>query len=700
MYIEDFVYIPLLILLMTLFFYLPGKHLLRIIGAPYQGLLGLAMSTMTGMVVMPYVYNIGFVFFHFTTLTFYLLSVFTLGFTYLLAKQIKPVTTYVPLFLTLKSKYIAGILIVPLMVLFFIAYPHIRFFNNKLTQTVITDSDKHFAMVTSLLTSEKFPPQVSFTRLSHNPPLRYYYFYYLLSATLIGGLFFHPHIPTVFAVVSSLSVGLLLILLAGIAKGIFRAERAGLWALVIGYASGVQIFNLAYLLLVQHHLEYWPADLDDMAALVLKIFATGADSTPQHFFASGIFLLMIALFLYAKNKKGLIVLLALFHASLLFFSFYLFIAVTFTMILYGGFMLFEEYIPYFSPAIVSSYLRKMKRYKQKGVPFKRHSLQSIFAIILYFFSFCLFVYPLYRIMSHAGDPTPIFSVFQFIYVDFTKSPIFGQKRHISSAFGWSIISFTFWYVLYFFERYGILLVGGIAGIWHYRKQLYSNKPLRLLFFGGAVTYSTIHFMKLPGPQNEYAKDATLLITYSLGIFMAGFFTFLFQIKKGKQTLSRKVVSLIFCVLLIISVTTGIWEYYFAVGYVKMQLSNDDLSLAMPEVDSFLHDTPRNTVVFSDKYLTWIVNNYAAKKVNLSPLGPYTLGFARDSNDWVNNYQSINIFDTGPFDKSLWEKLHIWHSEYIVMCKYDLSFPNRNHIVDKKYFKKILATKQVAIYEVR
>lgn len=678
---------------------------MRLLYAPYQGLLGLVLSTMTGMAIMPYVYNLGFIYFHFTTYSFYLLSFLTLGFLYLLTRFAGKANISKPLFSSQRNKYIATMLILPLVLLFFIAYPHIKFFNNKLTQTVITDSDKHFAMVTSLITSETFPPKVSFTRLTQDVPLRYYYFYYLLSASLIGGLSFHPHIPTVFACISSVSVGILLVLLASIAKSIFKKESAGLWALVIAYTSGLQVFNLAYLFFAQHRLEFWPADLDDMAALVLKIFATGPDTTPQHFFASGIFLLMVALILYAKNKKPLIILLALLHATLLFFSLYIFVAVTFAMILFGCFLLIEEHFLHIPTTVIYSYFQipgtrnTHNPVKSSAFLLIQERLQSVPIILVYSFFFCLFAYPLYSIMSRAGDPVPILSVFQFTYVDFIKSPIFGQKRHISIFFGKAIISFILWYTLYFLERFGALLIGGIAGLWLYKNLLFKNKALTLLLFAAIVTYISIHFLKLPGPQNEYAKNATLLITYALGILMAGFFSTLFRVSKTNQTFIKHSLKIFLSIILLISVATGVWEYYFAVGYMKLQFSHDKVSEEMPEIVLFLHDTPRDTVVFSDTYLTWHVNNYAAKRVNLSPLGPYTLGFIDASNDWVNNYQRISIFDTGLFDKSLWLRLHSWHTKYVVMSKYDKVFPRRSLLVDKNYFREVLATQQAAIYEV-
>ena len=124
--------------------------------------------------------------------------------------------------------------------------------------------------------------------------------------------------------------------------------------------------------------------------------------------------------------------------------------------------------------------------------------------------------------------SPAYSI---IYVNFLLSPIFGVYRKLTPILGTELFSWIFWYTLYLIERLGVLVIFGLLGIYHFRKEFKKNGVVAFLLSGLFMIYISIHFFKLPGPQNEYAKNATLIITYSLGIFMAGYMGWYVDIKR-------------------------------------------------------------------------------------------------------------------------------------------------------------------------
>ncbi|MBI4225982.1 hypothetical protein HY612_02610 [Candidatus Roizmanbacteria bacterium] len=677
MVIEDILFFPFFSLLIFFFLYLPGKFLLRIVGANVSGLFGLAMAFGLGMTVMPFIYNIGFQYLGFSTFSYWLISTATITFLYFLQKYKK--TTLSPKnknFKLFPSKGIGVIsisLIAILMFIVFLGYVQVKPADKKWRTSVIADTDKHYMIVTSLLTSKKFPPQVGYFRLSQDLPLRYYYFYYLLPASFIGGLFFLPHISNIFAIMSAMSVGIILILFAGIAKEIFQNKMAPFFAILIGYLSGLQF---PYLLdqFKNGNLLRWASAQDNVNYLVLKLFPSGVDTTPQHFFASGIFFLMISLLLTTQKKNlKLIILLALLHASSFMFSLHMFAAITLALLLFGQWLIGSE------------------KYK-------------IFAkVLIYTIAFLIFFLPLQATINRAGDPLTFensFSeTFRFGYVDFLKSPIFGKLiKEVSIK---SNLQYFFYYFLFYLERLGALFVIGLLGMFYFRKKIFENPGLALITSIIITTFLSINFLRLPGPQNEYSKNATLFITYGLGLFMAGYLSTILEKKNELLTIIKKVCLIL---LLILSLMAGLWEYYFAIIDIKLN-AYATIATELEDVKNFLKSKDRDAIVFVNQTYfpfesaSWFVNLWAMKKVNFSPLSLQAVYFENAKKEYYKYEQIMGVFNNGPFDKNLWDKLHSWNSSYVLITRYDKIFANRDALIDKNLFKEVFKNDKAVVYKV-
>lgn len=672
MQIESFTYFPLIIFLFFLFNYLPGRFILKILKAPTYGLLGLALSSGVGMVIMPYIYNLSFAYFGFTTISYWAVSLCTLLSLWSISKQIKSESkkdsfeNRFKIFTDKKTLIVSLFLVVALMFLSFMSYQLIKDTQGRWHTTVIGDSDKHLAIVTSLVASKKFPPHSSLIRLSEDVPLRYYHFYYLLSAAPIVGLSFAPNSLLTFGVISSISIGVILILLAGIAKYLFKTKSSPFFAILIGYMAGFQ-FPYLYDQFKKANLIRWPGMFDNHLGLLLKVFPNGVDFTPQHLFASGIFIIMVALIAFSKNKKALLIVLALIHAASFMFSIFVFAGITFGMIFFAFFILYKE------------------------------RLNALKIIPLYLVFFLIFFVRDYKIMAAAADPTPFSSIYTLGPVHFLKSPIFGQIRQLKPLFGSTTLPLFFWYIAFYLQRIGPFLILGTLGILYYRKKILKNSVFFILFAILVTTFISIGFLQFGGGgQNEYSKNASLFITFSLGIYMAGFAGVVFE--KMKKNFFSYILKLLIVVILSIGLASGIWEYYWALVDVKMNMSREQTFEEAPGALYFLKSVERDAVVFVSKSFEWHVNNFSFKKVNFTRLSAWSVGYQRIIDEYGKNATFQDIFNTGPFDEKAWKTLKKWNTSYIVIIKFDPIFEKRKELVDSKFFKEVFSEKGDAVYK--
>ena len=173
--IQDSAWIPAIIGIITLFFWLPGFFIARLFHLPTKGLLGITLSLFLGFSIMPYLFQISFMLIGFTPNSTWFSWFAVLVFLGIFLSFGKSMPTFsVPIFLSRTIATISLLLISLVMLLFLYAYPMVKDLSGIWHTVVITDSDKHYMVVTSLLTSKKFPPIVSYSHLSADTPLRYY----------------------------------------------------------------------------------------------------------------------------------------------------------------------------------------------------------------------------------------------------------------------------------------------------------------------------------------------------------------------------------------------------------------------------------------------------------------------------------------------------------------------------------------------
>lgn len=546
--------------------------------------------------------------------------------------------------------------------------------------TVIGDNDKHFAMVASLMNADGFPAKTVASSLSSPVLVSYYYFFYLLIAAVAEMTGRAMIVANLLAIIGGLNLIAGFILLPLTAASLLPGKKIAALVALLPFVAGFQIIPLVNSYFVGQLIPFLSVN-DDMSALPIMSLAHAVGWIPQHL--AGLFIVFLIIFLLgqAKNRFLTFAFLGLATAVLAATSFFIFAALAISGIFY------------------LLYLFVKKEFVKSVLPI---------GLFLVFFGICFLIVS--QAVFGGVEQTYFGDMFSFLVRDpVGKNEIFGLKV--------ATVNFPariYWTILYYFERLGLILPLGVAGLFYFRKQIFQNINLALLVIVGTVTIFSNLFIFLPGGQNEFSKYGSMLYFVMFAILAAALIDRLidryqnycqhFKVHKIKRhhwfNLSLINIGwLIIVIAFALNLASGWWSYYFGIFSIKIKHSADPPRNQLAEANLWIRkNTDKDDILSIHPQFATLITSYGERRVLAGEkLGAFPAASQKQFEELEETVASLKRFDANGFNQAAYTYLKEHRVKYIVTGIFDGIFSKRDGVVDRDFFQEVYQDKTSAIY---
>ncbi len=550
--------------------------------------------------------------------------------------------------------------------------------------TVIGDNDKHMAMVLSLMNSQKFPASIITSHLQPPVQVSYYYFFYLLVAAI--GTLTQRIVPATYLLSFVggliLSAGLILLSLTG--SSVFKNKKVAFLASFLPLLAGFQIIALVKLYF-QGNLMHFLSMYDDMFNMPVFSLAHAIGWVPQHLLGLFFVLLFIFLLGQAKRKNLLMIVLGALTASLAATSFFIFVALAISGMIYLIYLLVS-----------------------------RGLWRILLPTCLFLISFGIFfIFTSQAVLNSAPKEFIGNTITLLIRNPILDNTIFSYQ--VGDVGFWGRI---WWTSLYFLERLGMILPLGLVALYYFRQLIWQKKDLALLVILGFSTLITNFLLFLPGEQNEFAKYSSLLYLIMFGFLTAGLIErWISQYRDWLQNQTKPQANLFWSylknlliklgwTLLIIGFLFNLgsawWSYHWSILYIKLKSSADIHRNDSAQAAGWLRkNTSVDAIIASHPLFETLLYPYGERTVLADrKLGAFPVSRPKQYNERDEIVSSLERIDANGLNKSARNFLVGHDVDYYVTVKDDAIFEKRKQVVDQQYFSEVYSNTTSAIYKVK